>query len=108
MHLFYPISETIENHPAHDRMIPVECVPGTAVIRITRAVGFKNVVSAVFKSPKAQCRAELVALSGVIEYDVENHFDSGPMQRLHHVAKFIHRVERILTRTVALVRRKER
>ena len=48
------------------------------------------------------------AFRRVIEDHVENDFDAGPVQRLHHVPKFIHRAQRFLARTVCLVRRKER
>ena len=50
----------------------------------------------------------MVAFGGVIEHDVENDLDAGPMQRLDHVAKFVDRAQRILTRAVGLVRREER
>ena len=50
----------------------------------------------------------VVAFGGVIEHHVENDLDAGPVQRLDHVAKLVHRTERILARAVRLVRRKER
>ena len=33
-------------------------------------------------------------LRRVIEYDVENYFDAGSVERLHHVSKFIQRGKR--------------
>ena len=50
----------------------------------------------------------MVAFRGVIEHDVENDLDAGPVQRLDHVAKLVHRAERILARAVGRVRREER
>src|SRR5271165_2593372 len=44
----------------------------------------------------------------MVEYDIENDLDIGPMQGLDHVAKLIHRTEHVLTRAVRAVRRKER
>ena len=50
----------------------------------------------------------MVAFGRVVEHDVENDLDSGPVQRLDHIAKFVHRAKRILPRAVGLVRREER
>ena len=49
----------------------------------------------------------MVALGGMIEYDVENDLDACPMQRFDHIAKFVQRAECILPRAIGLVRRKE-
>jgi hypothetical protein len=49
----------------------------------------------------------MVAFSCVIENDIENNFNTSPVKRFHHVAKFVYRAERILTRAVALVGREE-
>ena len=45
------------NHPADDGMITVERVSRAAVIRVARAVRFKNVVDIVFQTAKAQALA---------------------------------------------------
>ncbi len=50
----------------------------------------------------------MVAFGRVIEHDVENDLDARPVQRLDHVAKLVHRAERILPRAVRLVRGEER
>ena len=50
----------------------------------------------------------MVAFGGVVEDHIENDLDARAVQRLDHVAKFVDRAERILTRAVGLVRRKER
>jgi hypothetical protein len=44
----------------------------------------------------------------VVEDDVENHLDARAVQRLHHVAKFVKRSERVGSRAVGLMRREER
>src|SRR6266436_7355281 len=49
----------------------------------------------------------MVSFRRVIEHNVENDLNAGSVQCFHHVAKFVHRAEWILTRTVALVRSKE-
>ena len=108
VHLFHPIAEAVHDHPADDGMIGVERVSRAAVIGVARAVLFENVVGAVVQTAEAERRPAVVAFGGVIEDHVENDLDARPVQRLHHVAKLVHRAERILTRAVALVRRKER
>jgi hypothetical protein len=50
----------------------------------------------------------VIAFRGVVEDDVENDLDARAMQRLDHVAELVDGTERILTRAVAPVRRKER
>ena len=50
----------------------------------------------------------MVAFRGVIEHDVKNDLDPRPVQRFDHVAKFVHRAQRILPRAIRRVRRKER
>src|SRR5882672_6741301 len=89
-------------------MVGVKRIPRAAVIRVTRMVGFKNVVRTVLQPSKAQSRTVMVAFSGVIEDDVKNDLDARPVQRLHHVTKFIYRAESISTRAIALVWRKIR
>jgi hypothetical protein len=44
----------------------------------------------------------------VIEHDVENDLNAGPVQCFDHVAKFVDRPERISARAVTLMRSKER
>ncbi len=45
---------------------------------------------------EAQRRPVLVAFGRVVEHDVENDLDPRPVQRLDHVAKFVHWAKRIL------------
>ena len=46
-----------------------------------------------------------VALGRVVEYHVEDHLDAGAVQRLHQVAEFVHRAQRVGLRAVGPVRR---
>src|SRR4051812_48400144 len=89
-------------------MIGVESVPRAAEIGILRTVGFEDVVRGIIQSSEAKCGTVIAAFSGVIEYYVENNFDPGPVQRFDHVTKFDYRAYRIFSRTISLVRRKER
>src|SRR5262249_14493085 len=108
MHFFHPVPQTVEDHSAHNGMIGIQSISSTTVIRISRAIILQNVISAVINSAITKCWTVLVALRRVIEYDVENHFDSPAMQHFDHVAKFIHCTHRILPRAKRLMRREER
>ena len=72
-------------------MIGVERIAGAAVVRKMRAVLLQDVVSVVLEAAEAQRRPPVIALRGVIEDDVQNHFDAGAVQRLDHVAEFVDR-----------------
>jgi len=50
MHLLDPIAEAVHDHPADNRLIGVQRIPGTAVIGITRAILVENVVGAVVQA----------------------------------------------------------
>src|SRR6185436_108108 len=107
MHLFYPIAEAVHDHPPDDRMIAVEGVSSAAVIGVTRAIVFKNVIGTVVQAPKTQGRSVVVAFGSVVEYDVENDLYTRSVKRFDHIAKLIQWPERILPRAVSLMRRKE-
>ena len=108
MHFLDPVAKTVHDHAADDRMIRIERVPGAGEIGVAGAVLLEDVVSGVVQSAEAQRRARVVAFRSVVEDHVENDLDACPVQRLDHVAKFVHRAERILTRAIRLVRREER
>ena len=96
MHLLHPVAETIHDHAAYGGMIGVERVPGTTVVGVARAILFKDVVSAVIDSAKTDSGPSVVAFGRVIEYDIENDFDSRPVQSFDHVAKLVDRPEWVL------------
>src|SRR5262245_38117789 len=88
-------------------MISVKGVAGAAIVRIPRAVMFEDVVGAVVQSTEAERRAVVITFRTVVKDDIKNDLASRPMQRLHHIAKLIHRGEPTPTRAVGLVGRKE-
>ena len=51
---------------------------------ITRIDIVQTVIGRVIQAPMAQCRTELISLGRVIEDDVEQHLQSGLMQRVDH------------------------
>src|ERR1700692_2997293 len=108
MHLLHPIAESVKDHAPNDGVIGVERVSRTAVIRVSRAVGFKQIVGAVIEPAETDGWAAVVSLRGVVKHNVENNLDAGPMQRFYHVPEFIDRPQRISQRAVTLMRSKER
>ena len=50
----------------------------------------------------------MVAFRGMVEHDIEDDLDAGPMQRLHHVAELVERAQTILARAVRHMRGEER
>jgi len=72
MHLFHPIADAIQNHPANDGMIGVEGVSSTAIIGIARAVFFQDVISVVVESTKTESWYRLVAFRCMIENNVKD------------------------------------
>src|SRR5262245_47454094 len=97
MHLSHPIAETVEDQSTDDWMIGIQSIPTTTVVAVARAILLENVVRPVVEAAEAQSRSLVVAFGGVIEHDIENHLDAGPVQRLDHVAKFVHRAKDIPT-----------
>src|SRR4029077_17334086 len=108
VHLFHPIANAIQNHPANDGMIGIESVSCPAVVGVARAVLFQDVVSVVIESTKTDCDSGVVAFRCMIENNVKDYLDSRSMQSLDHVAKLVHRTQRILSRAVRLVRCEKR
>src|SRR6478752_6922013 len=76
VHFLDPITKTVHDHAAYNRMISIDCVPGAAEIGIPSTVFLEDVVGAVVYPAMTQRRTALVALGGVIEYYIENDFDS--------------------------------
>src|ERR1700758_5294471 len=89
-------------------MVGVERVPSTGIVGVAAAVTIEDIVSLVFKAAKAERRAGVITLCGMVEDHVQNHFDARTVQGLNHIAELIYRTERVLPRTVGAVRRKER
>lgn len=107
MHFLDPVAETIHYHPPNNRMIGIECIPAAGVVGVSSPALFEDVIGRVVDAAEAERRPALVAFGRVIEHHVENDLNASAVQGFHHVPKFVHRAERILTRAVGLVRRKK-
>ncbi len=106
MHLAHPVTQTIYDQAAHDGVITVERVAAAGEVEILM-LRVEQVVSKILKAAQRKSRTHVIALGGMIENDVEDHFDARAVQRLHHISEFIHRAERMLPRTVTAMRREE-
>ena len=93
MHFLDPVAEAVHDHPPDDGMIRIQRVPAAGVIGIAGAVLLEDVIGGVVESAEAKCRPVVVAFRSVVEDDVEDDLDAGPVQRLDHVPKFIDRAQ---------------
>ena len=90
-----PVSQTMKNHLANNRMIAVDRVAAATVVTVMLAFA-QDVVDLVFQSFERQRRTIFVAFAGVIEHDVQDHFDAGAVQRLDHLLELAHLCTRLL------------
>ena len=66
-------------------------LPGAGDVEIeATVVVVEPVVRGVVDAAKAQRRAELIALAGVVVDDVEDHLEPGGVQRAHHRLELAH------------------
>jgi len=77
-------------------MISIQRVPSSGVVGVAIPAPVENVVGVVVQSSKTKSRSQIAALCRVVVNDIENHFDSGAVECLDHVAKFIDWPEAIL------------
>ncbi len=100
VHFLDPVAHAIDDQVAHRIVADRDRVAGAAAIDVLRRrFRLQPVVRRVVEAAQAERRSGLVALGGVIEDDVENHFDARGVQRLDHRLELRHRiVERVLRR----------
>src|SRR5690349_11023960 len=97
MHLAHPVTEAVYDHAPYNRVVCVKRISGTGEVRVTRAVFTQQVVGWIVQAAEAQCWPVVFTLSSVIEDHIENDFNTGSVQRLHHISKFVYCSERFLT-----------
>ncbi len=84
----------------------VERVPGAGkILAAPAAVGPQPIVIRIVDPAKTNRRSVLVALAGVVVNDIEDHFDPGAMERLHHRFEFRDRSTESIAGREAHVRR---
>src|SRR5271168_5413269 len=97
MHLLYPVAPAVDDYPSNNRMIVVERISSAAEVCIKRPVLLQNVVSVVVQSAEAEGWSGVVTFCCVIEDHVKDDLDACPVQGFDHVAKLIHRRQRVST-----------
>ena len=96
MHLRHPITQTVLDESAHDRLVSIQRVATAGVVGVTGFVLIKDVIELVRQTTIAQCRPSPTAFCCVIEYNIEDDFEARAVERLHHVPKFFEGCERVL------------
>lgn len=107
MHLADPVAQAVEDHPPYDRMVGIERVAGAGVVGIVATIRPRDVICPILDAAKAERGPGCATLGRVVKHDIQNDLNAGSMQCLDHVAELIERSQRILTRTVSLVRSEE-
>ena len=84
VHLLHPIAQRVHDQPDHGRAIEVQTVPTACVVHVvTLGLGLwscEAVVGGVVQATEAEARPHLIALTGVVVDDVEDHHEAGLMQ----------------------------
>jgi hypothetical protein len=109
MHQPHPVAQTVEDEAPHHRVVGVEGVAAAAVVGVAGAVvRQERVVAAGLQAAERQRRSVLVPLGAVVEHDIEDDLDAGPVQGLDQIAELAHRGQHIGRAGIAAVRREER
>ena len=90
VHVADPMAQAVDHHLQNLRVIQVQAIAAAAVIDVmTRVVLHQAVVAGVIDAAKTQRGPALIAFGSVVVDDVEDHFDTGFMQRLDHRLEFV-------------------
>src|SRR5580658_1012515 len=85
VYLVDPVPKAVHDELQRMRVPDIETVAGTGDVEIkARILILEPVVRRVVDAPKAKRRTEMVAFTGVVVDDVENHLESRCVQRAHH------------------------
>ena len=86
----HPVAQTFDDELLGDGVVAVEGIAAAGEVHVILQVpGNQEVVSAVIDAFEREGWSQLIAFIGVIEDDIQNHFDAGAMEGLHHVAEFV-------------------
>ena len=85
MHLGQPVTQRVQHQLQGDRVAGVEGVAAAGGVVVGAGVaGLGPVVGQVVDAAEAQGGAVRAGFGGVVEHHVEDHFQAGPVQRVHH------------------------
>src|SRR5208283_80816 len=97
VHMGDPVPCAVENHAAHDRLVGVQRVSGSTVIRVLSAVFFEDVIDFVCEAPEAERGPFAIPLRGMVVDNIEYHLDTGAVERLDEIAELVDGTERVLS-----------
>ena len=101
VHFLNPVSQAVHDQLQHTRRLHVQRVAATGkVLIVTAIVRHQAVIGSIVDSTQRQCRAPLVAFPGVVVDDIQNDFNPGFMQSLHHVFKLVDHLIRATCRGI--------
>ncbi len=76
-----PIAKAIDHHVARHRMIAVQRVAATGEV-VVITFRREHVVGLIVDAAKRNHRPAMIAFSRVVEHDIQNYFDTVPVQFL--------------------------
>ena len=89
MHFCYPVAQTVDDETANHGMVTVDGVSTARKILVVLLVlVFQNIIDGIVKTAEIQGESMLVSFCGVVEYNVQNNFDSRLVEFLYHFFKF--------------------
>jgi len=80
----HPVSEAQDNEFSYDGVVCIDRVPATGVVAVRPAALVQHVIHTVFETLHGERRALGVAFCCVVEYHVENDFDTCCMKSPYH------------------------
>ena len=108
VHFLHPVPQRIEHHAHHLRMTNIQGVACTGEVLILSEIGWiQLVVFAVIQSTPGENRPQLATFCGVVVNHIENDFDSGSVERFHHIPELVDLGTWLLPRRIARCRCEE-
>ncbi len=91
-HLRDPIAEAVHDELQHARLLHVERVAAAGVIHvISLVVVHQPIIRGIIDAAHRERRPEMIAFSGMVIHDVQDHFQAGGVQRTDHRFELVHR-----------------
>jgi hypothetical protein len=89
MHLVHPVPQAVENERSNETVVRPDDVAGPGIIAVEATIPFEQVVGGVVDAALRVGRSVVISLSGVVEDDVEDHFDTRFMKRGNEVMELV-------------------
>ena len=107
VHFNNPVAQAVQDKGLYNRVITVHGVTAAGVVTVIAGVIFQYIIDGIVQTAERKNRAEFAALSGVIKYDVQNHFDAIFMQLAHHPFELEYRPYAFAVGSIRRFRRKK-